>query len=206
MELNHIGVRPDGGKRRDLRRVPAPYGNLIKGSCPIVPATVLVGDFTHLLYFSKVIYLATYMDLVTREIVGWYVSHKHTKEIAFEAISDAIRTLGRLPKVVHTDQGSEYTSKEYTGFLSSLGIQISMSKKASPWENGHQESFYNNFKTDLGLEFDRFNTLGQFIEAIHLSINYYNTERIHTALKMAPKEYRQKLVSKLPYPRHRMIV
>lgn len=41
-----------------------------------------------------------------------------------------------------------------------------MSKKASPWENGHQESFYDNFKTDLGLEFDRFNSTGEFVEAI----------------------------------------
>lgn len=86
----------------------------------------------------------------------------------------------------------EYTSKEYTGFLESLGVQISMSRKASPWENGYQESFYNNFKTDLGLEFDRFQTLGEFVAAIHATINYYNTTRIHTALKMSPEQYRLK--------------
>ena len=166
--------------------------------CPIVPGTVLVGDFTHLIYFSKVVYLATYMDLVTREIVGWHVAGRHTKEMAIEAIVDAVRTLGKLPKVIHTDQGSEYTSKEYTGFLESLGVQISMSKKASPWENGYQESFYNNFKTDLGLEFDRFQTLGQFIEAIHLTINYHNTARIHTRLKMSPREYRLRLLNQFP--------
>jgi transposase InsO family protein len=193
-------------KRRDLRRPAAPYENLIKGICPIVPGTVLVGDFTHLVYFQKVVYLATYLDLVTREVVGWFVSGRHTKEIVLEAMVDAVKTLGQLPMVVHTDQGSEYTSKEYIGFLESLGIQISMSKKASPWENGYQESFYNNFKTDLGLEFDRFNTLGEFIAAIHLTINYYNTTRIHTRLKMSPAEYRRKLMSKITYPRRRMIV
>lgn len=93
-------------KRRDLQRAPAPYENLVQGSCPIVPGTVLVGDFTHLIYFSKIIYLATYMDLYTREIVGWYISGKHTKEIVLEAIVDAVKTLGKLPKIVHTDQGS----------------------------------------------------------------------------------------------------
>ncbi|OGD92853.1 hypothetical protein A2697_05250 [Candidatus Curtissbacteria bacterium RIFCSPHIGHO2_01_FULL_41_44] len=179
-------------KRRDLKKAPAPYQNLIKGTCPIIPGTVLVGDFTHMIYFSKVVYLATYMDLVTREIVGWFVAARHTKEMVIEAIVDAIKTLGSLPRIIHTDQGSEYTSKEYTKFLNSLGIQISMSAKSSPWENGFQESFYNNFKTDLGLEFNRFDTLGEFIAAIHLTINYYNRARIHTRLKMSPEQYRLK--------------
>jgi len=78
-----------------------------------------------------------------------------------------------MPLVVHTDQGSEYTSKEYAKLMRSLNVRISMSKKGSPWENGFQESFYDNFKTDLGLEFERFFTLGEFVEAIHKTINYY---------------------------------
>lgn len=177
-------------KRRDERRDPQPYPNLIKGYCPLRPGTVLVGDFTHLTYQSKFLYVATYMDLCTREIVGWYVSNKHTKEIVLEALLDAIKTLKGVPKIVHTDQGSEYCSKENIDFLTSLGIQISMSKKASPWENGYQESFYNNFKTDLGLEFDRFQTIGEIIEGIHHTITYYNTTRIHTALKMSPEQFK----------------
>jgi transposase InsO family protein len=66
-----------------------------------------------------------------------------------------------------------------------------MNKKKSPWENCHQESFYSNFKTDLGLEFDRFNSLGELIEAIHQTINYYNHQRIHTTLKMPPSRFKQ---------------
>lgn len=101
-----------------------------------------------------------------------------------------LKPTGKLPKIVHTDQGSEYCSKENISFLESLGIQISMSKKASPWENGYQESFYNNFKTDLGLEFDRFETLGELVEGIHQTITYYNKRRIHTALKMSPEQFK----------------
>ena len=179
-------------KRRDERRLPQPYLNLIKGSCPILPGTVLIGDFTHITYQSKILYLATYMDLFSREVVGWHISSKHTKELVLEAMLDAVKYLGHTPKVVHTDQGSEYCSKENLSFLESLGIAISMSKKASPWENGYQESFYNNFKTDLGLEFDRFNSLGELIVGIHQTINYYNKERIHTKLKMPPEKYRLK--------------
>lgn len=177
-------------KRRDERREPQPYPNLIKGSCPIKPGIVLVGDFTHIIYQGKVLYLATFMDVYTREIVGWHVAVHHAKELILEALLDAIKTLGKVPHIVHTDQGSEYCSKEYLSFLTSLGIQISMSKKASPWENGYQESFYNNFKTDLGLEFDRFVSLGELIAAIYQTITYYNKERIHTSLKMSPENYR----------------
>lgn len=68
-------------KRRDERRAPQPYPNLIKGSCPLKPGIILVGDFTHLTHLGKIVYVATYMDLCTREIVGWYVSARHTKEI-----------------------------------------------------------------------------------------------------------------------------
>lgn len=177
-------------KRRYEGREPQPYPNLIKGTCPIQPGHVLVGDFTHITHLGKIVYIATYMDLCTREIVGWHIGNRHTKEIVLEALLDAIKTMGSIPKVVHTDQGSEYCSKENIQLLTSLGIQISMSKKASPWENGFQESFYNNFKTDLGLEFDRFETLGELIEGIHQTISYYNTKRIHTSLKMSPLQYR----------------
>lgn len=193
--MKQYGIKPYKRKarwriRRDERRAPQPYPNLIKGSCPIIPGTVLVGDFTHLTHLGKIIYVATYMDLYTREIVGWHIANKHTKEIVLEALLDAIKTLGQIPKIVHTDQGSEYCSQENINFLQSLGIQISMSKKASPWENGYQESFYNNFKTDLGLEFDRFETLGELIAAIHQTITYYNTQRIHTTLRMSPVQFK----------------
>jgi len=178
-------------KRRDERRSPAPYQNLIKGTCPIRRNLVFVGDFTYLRLNNRFIYLATFMDLYTREIVGWNISTKHTKEFIFEAFWDAVMSSG-IPKIIHTDQGSEYRSKEYQELMNQLNVQISMSKKSSPWENGHQESFYNNFKTDLGLEFERFNTSGELIEAIHQQINYYNKQRIHTKLKMPPTTFKQK--------------
>lgn len=178
-------------KRRDERRPEAIYQNLIKGSFPIVPNLTWVTDFTYLRFNSKFIYLCTFMDLFTREIVGWSLSARHTKELIIEAFFDAFQNQGKLPKFIHSDQGSEYNCLEYTKLITDLGIKVSMSKKASPWENGYQESFYDNFKTDLGLEFDRFNSVGEFVEAIHQTINYYNQKRIHTSLKMSPYQYKQ---------------
>lgn len=182
-------------KKKDYGNPPSKYLNLIKGSCPIKPNVIFAGDFTRLRWNGKIIYLATFMDLFTREIVGWSVSTKHTTEFVIEAYLDAVKVVGRSV-IVHTDQGSEYNSEDYSKFMESLGVKISMSKKGSPWENGYQESWYDNFKTDLGLEFERFETIGEFVEGIHKTINYYNKERIHTKLKMPPIKFKLKFLQK----------
>ncbi len=127
------------------------------------------------------------MDLFTREIVGWHISRTHTKNLVMQALLDGLMNRRfQKPTYLHTDQGMEYTSKDYIDLVQNLGVQVSMSTKASPWENGYQESFFNNFKTDLGLEFDRFSDEGQFLEAIHHTLYSYNHDRIHTILKMPP--------------------
>jgi len=178
-------------KRRDLRRKLAPFNNLVKYTCPIKPNLTWVSDFTYIRHKGKFLYLATFMDLFTREVVGWNISNRHTKELVLNAFMNAFQNKSILPKFVHSDQGSEYNCKDYIKLMDHLSIQISMAKKQSPWENSHQESFYKNFKTDLGLEFDRFETVGHLIEAIHYTINYYNQDRIHTTLKMSPAQFRQ---------------
>jgi len=178
-------------KRRDEKRPEAVYQNLIKDSFPIVPNQTWVSDFTYLRFDSKFIYLCTFMDLYTREIVGWNLSARHTKDLIINAFFNAFQNKGTLPKIVHSDQGSEYNSKEYVKLMTALGVTISMSQKSSPWQNAYQESFYNNFKTDLGLEFDRFDSIGHFVEAIYQTISYYNHKRIHTTLKMSPSQFRQ---------------
>lgn len=177
-------------KRRDERRAPAPYQNEIKNQCPLTPNYVWVGDFTYLPFKGKFLYLATFMDLYTREIVGYHISRRHDKNLVMQAFLDGIAARGfTKPKYLHTDQGAEYTSGDYSKLAESLGVQVSMSKKASPWENGYQESFYNNFKTDLGLEFDRFDHEGHFLEEIHHTLYKYNHKRIHTSLNMPPATF-----------------
>ena len=193
--MKRYGIKPykrmaRWGKRRDMRRPPAPFPNYIKSVCPIVPNLIWVSDFTYLRYKEQFVYLATVMDLYTREIVGWHLSERHTTSFVLKALLDGVRTRHlTTPKFIHSDQGVEYTSMDYVRVVYSLGITISMSKKASPWENGYQESFFNNFKTDLGLEIDRFASLGELVEAIHQTINAYNINRIHTTLKMSPSQF-----------------
>lgn len=179
-------------KKADEDKLPTKYENLIKGFCPIRPDIVWVSDFTYIKYQGRFIYLATIMDLYTREIIGWNISRFHNQELVLGALQDALNRNQNIPPVYfHSDQGSEYDSEAFTNFLTSLKTQISMSQKASPWENGFQESFYSEFKMDLG-DPNRFEDLGELIEAIHQTIYYYNNHRIHTKLKMSPIEFKAK--------------
>ena len=63
-----------------------------------------------------------------------------------------------------------------------------MSNKGSPWENGYQESFYSQFKLELG-DPNRYESLGELVYAIYQSIYYYNNLRIHSALNTSPNNY-----------------
>lgn len=73
-------------------------------------------------------------------------------------------------------------------YLESLRVKISANDKASPWQNGYQESFFGKFKDETG-DINRFETIGELTEEIYLQIHYYNNECIHTVLKMPPAVY-----------------
>ena len=124
-----------------------------------------------------------------------HVGQKSGMDCYDGSLMNALDKYGR-PSILHSDQGSEYRSKLYTSFARQIGIELSMSNKASPWENGYQESFYSQFKLDLG-DVNRYNTLGELAVAIYQQIYYYNYHRIHTKLKMPPAIYaeRQRLIT-----------
>lgn len=177
-------IKPD-----DLGKPETKYLNLIENLCPIRPNIVWVGDFTHIKFRDGWVYLATVMDIYSREIVGWYLSTNHSKDLIVEAFLDAVEKRKTVPAYFHSDQGSEYESEDYLRLLEKEGIIISMSRKSSPWENGYQESFYSGFKLDLG-QTNHYQDLGQLVEAVAQTIYYYNNQRIHTSLKTAPVKFR----------------
>lgn len=173
----------------DLNKPEAKYINEIGKFCPIRPNIVWVGDFTHIRFQNSWVYLATVMDIYAREIIGWYLSTNHTRNLVIEAFLDAVDKKRAVPVYFHSDQGSEYDSDEYLKLVENNGICVSMSRKAHPWENGYQESFYSGFKLDLG-ETNHYQHLGELIEAISQTLYYYNNRRIHTKLKTAPVKFR----------------
>lgn len=160
------------------------YPNLLKTIVPSYPHHVWVADFTYIPYRGRFIYLATVMDIVTREVVGVAVQTRHGAMLVVQALFAAVAQHER-PIIFHSDNGREYGSKVFIRALRELGIHISRSAKSSPWENGYQESFYSQFKIDLG-DSERFSSVGELVYEIYRLIWEYNHIRIHSALKMPP--------------------
>lgn len=182
-------------KKDDSNKPPTKYHNLIKYFCPIRPNIVWAADFTYIEFQGRFIYLATVMDLYTREIIGYNISRFHNKELVIGALLNALANSNSPPIYIHSDQGSEYDSDDYAKLCESNNIHVSMSRKATPGENAFQESFYSTFKVDLGRA-DRFDIFGELIEALHLQIHKYNNTRIHTKLKMSPRQFREQYILK----------
>jgi transposase InsO family protein len=153
------------------------------------PHRVWAEDFTYLYFCGRWYYLATVIDLYSRQIVGWALGAHHDTLLIETALLDALSRFP-APAILHNDQGSEYCSKRYFILCESAGIRLSFSKKGSPWENGFQESFYREFKIELEAdELNRFNDLGELTEAIARQLYYYNHHRLHSALKTNPVAY-----------------
>ncbi len=176
-------------KKEDEGKAPDEELNIYKLLCPICPNVVWVSDFTYIKFQGKFIYVATIMDMYTREIIGIAISRFHNQNLVMEAFMDAEKKTGKHPVYLHSDQGSEYTSEAYKVYVKSKEIIISFADKASPWQNGFQESFYGKFKVDLGY-MEQFKSLGELIEGIYQTIYYYNNKRRHTSLNMSPVQFR----------------
>lgn len=211
-----IAIHLDIGKNRALRvmalfgikpkirrRVPK-YGaktsvsgipNRTKGISPIAPNAIWSGDFTYLHFHGSIVYFATVIDRFTREVLAWQVGLHHTTQLILDVLEDAFQKRGRS-RIFHSDQGSEYTSNACIQWIIDHNILPSHSPKAKPWNNGHQESFFSTFKLEFGKP-SRHETLPLLIEAIGRYIHYYNTKRIHGALRTPPKVFYEKEILKL---------
>lgn len=185
------GIKPyrrRGKKWRKSKSNPlSAFSNLLLTEFPKSLNQIWVSDFTYLPFKGQWIYLATVMDLFSREIVGFSVLKNHSTQLTINALLSSVHKHPPA-EIIHSDQGSEYLSKDYINLAGSLGIRLSMSEKGSPWENGYQESFYSQFKVDLG-DTNRFETLGELVYEIYQTVYKYNNERIHTALKMPPIQF-----------------
>lgn len=185
-----FGIKPyrrRGKKWRKKKKISVIYQNLLLATFPAYRHHVWAADFTELRWKEKKIYLATVIDLFTREIVGVSVSMKKGTQLTLQALWTALLHHPR-PEIFHSDNGSEYDAEMFVKTLMETGCRISRAHPGCPWENGYQESFYDKFKVDLG-DPNRYRSLGELIYAVYETIHIYNRERIHTKLKMPPAEF-----------------
>jgi transposase InsO family protein len=183
---------PKYGARTSLSGIP----NRTKGISPIAPNVIWSGDFTYLHFHGNILYLATVIDRFTREVIAWQIGLHHTTRLILDVLEEALRKRGYQPYIFHSDQGSEYTSNACIEWLTKHKILPSHSPKGKPWNNGHQESFFDKFKLEFGKP-SRHENIENLIEAIGKYIHYYNTRRIHSTLKMPPRKFFEKEIEKL---------
>lgn len=193
--MNLFGIkayRRRGRKWKKTKNIKVIYPNMLITEYPVYPNHIWVTDFTHLPFQGKTVYVATVEDLFTRKIVGLSVYTTHAVQLQLSALMSALANNPR-PEIFHSDNGSEYNSEVFVDALRTIGTIISRSAPGCPWENGYQESFYSQFKVDLG-DPSRFKTLGELVYEIYQTMYTYNHTRIHSALNMSPMQFAQKLL------------
>jgi len=193
--MRMFGIHPyrRHGKRYRKRTVKQAYPNLLLEVMPSYSNHVWVTDFTEFLFHGARVYLSTILDLFTRRLVGVHVAVRKGAALSVETLGNALLREPR-PVILHSDNGSEYVSQVFTGMLAEYGITISHSAPGCPWENGYQESFYDKFKVDLG-DPNRFQTLGELVAEVYRMAWEYNHTRIHSALKMPPAVFAEKIAA-----------
>lgn len=126
--------------------------NLLLGQpLPTAPNQVWVGDITYLpLATGGWGYLATWLDLFSRMIVGWQVDTHMEAELVTGALQNALQW--RRPNanlIIHSDRGGQYVAESLKELLHLYECRQSMSRKANCYDNAFAESFYGRFKTEL---------------------------------------------------------
>jgi transposase InsO family protein len=154
------------------------------------PMQKLVTDITYLPFGGKTLYLSSILDLFNGEIVAYSIADKQDTSFVLD-------TLHQLPDrpgmMLHSDQGSVYTSQAYQDAVKGKGITMSMSRKGTPADNAPIESFHSTLKSEtFYLEGLTCTTTAIVEQTVRDYINYYNSIRIQTKLNnQSPINFRR---------------
>lgn len=148
------GLRSQTG----YRRRPGKYGgkpavvspNLLKRQFDVVePNKVWVTDITYIRTYEGWLYLAVVLDLFSRQVVGWSMKSQMTSDLAIDALLIAVwRRKPKQEVMVHSDQGSQYSSSDWRSFLKANNLIASMSRRGNCHDNAVAESFFQLLKRE----------------------------------------------------------
>ena len=160
---------------------------------PVKPNQAWVTDITYIKTHEGWLYLGTVLDLFSRRIIGWSMNSRMTTELVLDALLMSVwRRKPNEEVILHSDQGSQYTSYDWSDFLSEHGLQGSMSRRGNCHDNAVAESFFQLLKrerikrriyaTREEARMDVFNYIEMF----------YNTKRQHGSNDgLPPVEYKR---------------
>ncbi|WP_127348433.1 IS3 family transposase [Enterobacter hormaechei] len=166
---------------------------------PDAPDERWVTDITYIRTHEGWLYLAVVVDLFSRKIIGWSMQSRMTKDIVLNALLMAVwRRNPEKQVLVHSDQGSQYTSHEWQSFLKSHGLEGSMSRRGNCHDNAVAESFFQLLKRErikkkiYGTREEARSDIFDYIEM------FYNSKGRHgSSEQMSPTEYENQYYQRL---------
>lgn len=158
----------------------------------MAPNQVWVGDITYIPTEEGWLYLAIFLDIFTRKIVGFSMDDNMEANLVLAALEMALgrQDVKEGELISHSDRGSQYASDLIRKKLIYSGIIASMSRKGNCYDNAHAESFFHSIKTELVYR-KKFKTREEARQAIFEWIEtWYNRRRLHSSLDyLTPEEY-----------------
>jgi len=161
------------------------------------PDTAWVTDITYIRTYEGWLYLAVVMDLYSRKIIGWSMKSTLAKEIVLDALLMAVWR--RSPKhevIIHSDQGSQFSSDEWNRFCAEHKLVPSMSRRGNCYDNAAVESFFSSLKKEKirrNIFKTREKAKAELFDYIEV---FYNRARRHLHLgNISPDEYERRALS-----------
>ena len=156
------------------------YPYLLRGLVVDRPNQVWCADFTYIPMRRGFLHLAAAMDWSTRKVLAWRVSN--TMDVAFcvEALQEALARFGR-PEIFNTDQGSQFTSAEFTNVLRAANVRISMDGRGRWMDNVFIERLWRRLKYEC-VCLHAFETGSELRAGLSRWVSYYNARRPHSTL------------------------
>jgi putative transposase len=144
------------------------------------PNQVWCADITYIPMQRGFLYLVAVMDWATRKVLSWRVSNTMDADFCIEALEEALERFGK-PEIFNTDQGSQFTSPQFTGVLRAAGVRISMDGRGRWMDNVFIERLWRSLKYEC-IYIHAFETGSALRAGVREWIGYYNARRPHSAL------------------------
>ena len=156
------------------------YPYLLRGLDIAHPNHVWASDITYCALPGGIVYVVAIIDIYSRKILSWNVSNTMDTAFVMEALVQAMIRFG-VPKIFNTDQGSQFTSNEFTSFLENELVRISMDGKGRALDNIYIERFWKSLKYE-NIYLYRYDTLKMLRKGLVKYFRFYNSERPHQSL------------------------
>ena len=142
------------------------------------PNQVWCTDITYIPMRRGFLYFVAIMDWASRKVLAWRLSNTMEVEFCIEALKEALAKHGK-PGIFNTDQGSQFTSPEFTNVLKNAEVKISMDGKGRWMDNVFIERLWRSLKYEC-IYLNAFETASETRAGIGRWITYYNGERPHS--------------------------